>query len=63
MPENLTKDLRTMIAMADFIANCNFDVDMKESTQEMGEFFYEKLTEIQDYLEEEERKKLSEGAK
>ena len=62
MPEQLIKNLRTMIAMADFISNCSFDVDMKESTQEMGEFFYEKLTEIKDYLEEEERKRLSEGA-
>ena len=63
MPENLIKNLRTMIAMADFISNCSFDVDMKESTQEMGEFFYEKLTELHDYFEEEERKKLSEGSK
>ena len=46
MTETQKKDIRLMVAMADFMTNCNFAADMSDSIYEFGCFFYEKLSDI-----------------
>ncbi len=53
MSEKQLETLKTMIAMADFMSNCDFAANMEDSTRNFAEFFFVNLTDIYNTVKKE----------